>query len=106
MLAAYIWLKNDVISHMVWQPHWFQGKYEKYMYILLRIQRWRDSHPTLGATLTTAVSEVYNAGWLGPAFGSRVFNRDTNVILDLTSWGNRPRLQTGFVRCRAFSAIL
>ncbi len=60
-----------------------------YMYILLRIQRWRDSHPTLGATLTTAVSGVYNAGRLGTGLGSRVFNRDTNVILNLTSWGNR-----------------
>ena len=64
--------------------------------ILLRIQQWRDSHPTLGAkryrfgaTLTTAVSGVYNAGWLSTGLGSRVFNRDTNVPLDLTSWGNR-----------------
>ena len=31
----------------------------------------------------------YNAGWLGTGLGSRVFNRDTNVILDLASWGNR-----------------
>ena len=42
---------------------------------------WRDSRPTLGATLTTAVSGVYNAGRLGTGLGSRVFNRDTNVIL-------------------------
>ena len=50
---------------------------------------WRDSHPSLGATLTTSVSGAYNAGWLGTGLGSRVFNRDTNVILDLISWGNR-----------------
>ena len=42
---------------------------------------WWDSHPILGATLTTAVSGVYNAGRLGTGLGSRVFNRDTNVIL-------------------------
>ncbi len=42
---------------------------------------WRDSRPTLGATLTTAVSGVYNAGRLGTGLGSRVFNCDTNVIL-------------------------
>ena len=42
---------------------------------------WRDSHPTLGATLTTTVSGVYNASWLSTGLGSRVFNRDTNVIL-------------------------
>ena len=50
---------------------------------------WRDSRPTLGATLTTDVSGVYNAGRLGTGLGSRVFNHDTNVILYLTSWGDR-----------------
>ena len=29
----------------------------------------------------------YNAGWFGTGLGSRVSNRDTNVHLDLTSWG-------------------
>jgi len=42
---------------------------------------WRDSHPVLGATLTTTVSGVYNAGRLSTGLGSRAFNRDTNVIL-------------------------
>ena len=57
--------------------------FARFVLVLLRIQRRRDSQPT------PAVSGVYNAGWLGTGLGSRVFNRDTNVILDLTSWGNR-----------------
>ncbi len=60
----------------------------RYIYIVAD-PGWRDSRPTLGATLTTAVSGVYNAGWLSTGLGSRVFNRDTNVILNLASWGDR-----------------
>ena len=55
-------------------------KYPQHIHIVAD-PGWRDSRPTLGATLTTAVSGVYHAGWLGTGLGSRVFNRDTNVIL-------------------------
>ena len=33
----------------------------------------------------------YNAGWFGTGLGSCASNRDTNVHLDLTSWGIDPR---------------
>ena len=53
-----------------------------YIYIyIVADPGWRDSHPILGATLTTTVSGDYNAGRLGTGLRSRVFNRDTNVIL-------------------------
>ena len=60
----------------------------QYIYIVAD-PGWWDSHPVLGTTLTTTASGVYNASWLSTGLGSRVFNRDTNVILNLTSWGNR-----------------
>ena len=50
-------------------------------YNIVADPRWWDSHPVLGATLTTTVSRVYNAGRLGTGLGSRAFNRDTNVFL-------------------------
>ena len=56
----------------------------KYIYIYIYIVAdpgWRDSHPVLGATITTAVSGVYNADRLSTGLGSRVFNHDTNVLL-------------------------
>jgi len=78
-----------------------------------RIQGSEGSHPTLDSQILQIRRYPnhchllgYNAGWFGTGLGSHVFNRDTNVPLDLTSWGNRPRLQNGFVRYRVFYASL
>ena len=67
--------------------HW--SKYPTPDTKLLRIRGGGILTRLFVATLTAAVSGVYNAGWLSTGLGSRVFNRDTNVILNLTSWGNR-----------------
>ena len=58
------------------------------MNVLLRIRGGGILTRSLAPPSPPPSPGIYNAGRLGTGLGSRVFNRDTNVILNLTSWGD------------------